>query len=102
MFLTKNKTEGWKLSLPKNAKNGVKPDDGSYKERYGTGQNGTRTEQNLMMVLRLRTVRNGTEWNKNRTRTEQNLMVVLRLRTGRNGTRTVQLENKGMRIERSS
>ena len=55
-----------------------------------------------MMVIRLRTVRHGTEWNKNRTRTEQNLMMVLRLRTGRNGTRTEQLENKGMRIERSS
>ena len=52
-----------------------------------------------MMVIRLRTVRHGTEWNKNRTRTEQNLMMVLRLRTGRSGTRTEQLENKGMKIE---
>ena len=71
MFLTKNKTEGWKLSLPKNAKNGVKPDDGSYKERYGTGQNGTRTEQNLMMVLRL-IERYGTGQNGIRTEQEQN------------------------------
>ena len=68
MFLTKNKTEEWKLSLSKNAKNGIEPDDG-YQTKNGTARNRMEQEQNKNGTEPDdgSQTKNGTEWNKNGT-----------------------------------